>query len=1513
MLFRICSRFSSLMIGTVLNSVCLYLFIFHLSFSLQSQEICRTYPFHEHLLKTNSEYKKQFEYNEAQLFNLQKQKINTRAKMQLVMPVVIHLVVPPGSRIGQNNNLTDLQVLQGLDYLNDAFANQGSFNTNTGLDTEIRFCLAVRDPNGKPTNGITRTESLFVADTVPCSPYGTSSANDGLIKNLVNWNCRDYLNIWLVTDLYDTGFGCGLAGYAYFPGAPCTVDGVVQEARYWNSISGTRVTAHEVGHYLSLHHTFNGGCSNNDCMRDGDQVCDTPPDNSPSFAACNTNSCSTDSPDLPDDNTNYMDYTSCTPMHFTQGQKDRMIAALNSSRSTLLKSSACIPVADLDASILALDLPSPICDPLVCPKLVIKNTGKNSINSLSIQIQYNNNLPLSYNWNGLINQNQLATIQLDCSLLMVGTQSLKLWIQNVNSQLDQYSLNDSISTQFIIFPKPNLQVQKINGSHCISDGIARLNTQNGTPPFLYQMLPLQYTQNFPIFSLLSPRNYSAIVQDYNLCRDTISVNIPDSCTSNIPKNFVTNRDALYLGNDCYRLTDATYAQVGSVWYEQRINLQQSFDVVFDMNLGCLDGNGADGIAFVLQPVSTAIGSTGGGLGYAGVMPSVAVEFDTYQNCCNNTRVYSTVDANDPAQDHMAITTNGSVNHLSPNNLVGPVDIINGQNAEDCMFHSVRISWSAEQKKLDVYYDCKLKLSYTGDIVNTVFKGDPTVYFGFTGATGGSINVQQVCFKYISFLDKIADQTICKGSEIQIAADDDFVNYDWTPKIGLDKPNIRNPNFSPDTTTEYVVTMKDNCGFTVRDTVIINVIDFKLNIEAVYHDPCADSIHADLKINELPKITGALYSLDGIQFDSIHEFYNLGVGTQVIYIKIGNCIKSTLFTIKPVKHLQDSLISMNAVRCNQKGNIIVQAIYGFPPYEYYLDNLPQQKSGSFFNLDSGWHKLTIVDSLGCSLEKNYYISYLNSKLSLNIINSDLEISCKDTSTFIQLESNGTSPLYFYKLDALSENNHGEFIGMKTGIHTVYSYDQFGCSSDSLKFEIKNEIRHKKDSIQAKICKDEFFKVGNSVYRLAGNYVDSLLSFEACDSVVYTSLSYHPDFNLSSSHTICEGDFVQVGPSHYFTDGIYTDSLSSQYGCDSIITTTVNVLKRQRISIRQEICEGSFFTVGQNQYSRPGSYVDTIIDSRNCDSIVSLSLMVHPVFSVPNPQTICETETISVGPNSYSQTGKYIDTLLSRFGCDSIIFTDLIVNKRSYTQLRQEICDGERFTVGLHQYSKSGTYHDTLINAKRCDSIIQLDLLVNLHKQQTLRLSTCENEPVTINGEKYYRSGSFKQNLKSHQNCDSILTVELEVFDTNIVFQEYILCNGDSFMVGQRYYYLPGKYVDSLNTNHGCDSTVNTALKNGDDFYCDSLHCRLYIPTVFSPNQDGINDEFQFYSDVFDVQLLKIYDRWGGLMFQSNELSPRWNGLNFEGRQLNPGVYIFYIEGVCDSGKKLKKVGEVTLVR
>src|SRR5690348_4771839 len=128
--------------------------------------------------------------------------------------------------------------------------------------------------------------------------------------------------------------------------------------------------------------------------------------------------------------------------------------------------------------------------------------------------------------------------------------------------------------------------------------------------------------------------------------------------------YVLNGEASQNDCNCYTLTRDENFVSGSVWNKNKISLDQPFSYYFNIYLGC-DAHGADGIAFILQPVSTSLGAVGEGLGFQGISPSVGVTVDTYQNFNDN----------DPAYDHIAIQTNGVIKHDTSTDLTGPVQAL----------------------------------------------------------------------------------------------------------------------------------------------------------------------------------------------------------------------------------------------------------------------------------------------------------------------------------------------------------------------------------------------------------------------------------------------------------------------------------------------------------------------------------------------------------------------------------------------------------------------------------------------------------------------------------------------------------------------------------------------------------------------------------------------------------------------------------------------------------------------
>ena len=227
-----------------------------------------------------------------------------------------------------------------------------------------------------------------------------------------------------------------------------------------------------------------------------------------------------------------------------------------------------------------------------------------------------------------------------------------------------------------------------------------------------------------------------------------------SIPSRSAAQYILNGSATQNSCNCYTLTPAQFTQSGSVWNSNKINLNNSFDFNFNVFLGCQDANGADGIVFILQPISTSLGSSGEGMGFQGISPSIGIALDTWQNLNNN----------DPVFDHISIQANGVVTHGT--DLAGPVQASEtNTNIEDCAWHNFRIKWNANALSLEIFFDGVLRLSFTGNLVSTYFNGDPNVYWGFTGATGGAHNLQQFCTALDPAFSIAPNDAVCFGTPV----------------------------------------------------------------------------------------------------------------------------------------------------------------------------------------------------------------------------------------------------------------------------------------------------------------------------------------------------------------------------------------------------------------------------------------------------------------------------------------------------------------------------------------------------------------------------------------------------------------------------------------------------------------------------------------------------------------------------------------------------------------------------
>lgn len=376
-------------------------------------------------------------------------KDNANAKTSAItIPVVVHIIYK-----NNTENISDAQIQSQIDVLNEDFRRLNQDASNTPLDfmpyaadMQIEFCLAKRYL-GVPTNGIVRKQTSIAefplySDSVFFTNYGGSSA----------WNTNRYLNIW-VCDIAGP-----IMGWAQFPAsANPQTDGIVIDYERFGTIGTVsqpyhkgRTTTHEVGHWLSLFHLW----GDNPCG--DDFVTDTPQQEEANFS-CNIHpkpSCGNNG----DMFMNFMDYSDDYCMNlFTEGQKQRVMATMNTYRTGLISSDGCqaITMSTTDAGIVAIINPNTQdveCASPVYPKVVLKNFGTDNLFVTTIQYAVDGGNPQFQVWNGVLAQNETDTILL-AGIPASGTaHTLSVSSINPNNSTDINPLNDeqtiSFSTQY---------------------------------------------------------------------------------------------------------------------------------------------------------------------------------------------------------------------------------------------------------------------------------------------------------------------------------------------------------------------------------------------------------------------------------------------------------------------------------------------------------------------------------------------------------------------------------------------------------------------------------------------------------------------------------------------------------------------------------------------------------------------------------------------------------------------------------------------------------------------------------------------------------------------------------------------------------------------------------------------------------------------------------------------------------------------------------------------------------
>jgi len=319
-----------------------------------------------------------------------------------------------------------------------------------------------------------------------------------------------------------------------------------------------------------------------------------------------------------------------------------------------------------------------------------------------------------------------------------------------------------------------------------------------------------------------------------------------------------------------------------------------------------------------------------------------------------------------------------------------------------------------------------------------------------------------------------------------------------------------------------------------------------------------------------------------------------------------------------------------------------------------------------------------------------------------------------------------------------------------------------------------------------------------------------------------------------------------------------------GCTSAVSSTnvsiTNIPNVPAISSNGPLCEGSALQL--TSAAVPG--VTFIWNGPN--SFTS---------NFPNPV---------INPVTLNNAGQYSLYLVAGVCTSDVATLDLVVNPNTGSTITHEMCSGESYTFAGNNYGHSGSYSIIVPNSYGCDSVITLNLTVHPNPEADF------SAPVNVS-----LGNPLMQVYDNSFNASNVIYL----FNGTIINQadwDYTFQNEGVYLITQ------------IVSNGDCRDSLTKEVNVNP-------YTNIFIPNSFTVNEDGLNEEFKVIGSYIEEFEMSIFDRWGELVFQSNNIYEGWNGgfKNDLGKVMKQDTYVYKIKYTEFKGEKKQIIGHVNLLR
>ncbi|MDB4534353.1 SBBP repeat-containing protein [Vicingaceae bacterium] len=299
----------------------------------------------------------------------------------------------------------------------------------------------------------------------------------------------------------------------------------------------------------------------------------------------------------------------------------------------------------------------------------------------------------------------------------------------------------------------------------------------------------------------------------------------------------------------------------------------------------------------------------------------------------------------------------------------------------------------------------------------------------------------------------------------------------------------------------------------------------------------------------------------------------------------------------------------------------------------------------------------------------------------------------------------------------------------------------------------------------------------------------------------------------------------------------------------------------------------------------------------------------------------------GGNGYPITPGVYDT--SHNGnADGFVTKLNICNTSSSTSITA--CESYISPSGNYSWNSSNIYVDTIPNSYGCDSIMTINLTINNNSFSIINESACLSYVSPSGNNIWTTTNTYFDTIPNSEGCDSLITINLTIYNNSSFIMADTVCTNYTSPSGIYSWTNSGTYFDTIANSIGCDSllTINLIVNPNDDFcivISDSL--KFIVPNVFSPNNDGHNDNFSIEvagGNLINQINIRIFNRWGqefrAVTFTNSELKQReskrliiWDGRTSSGKEVAEGTYFYVLEYLLENGEQNLLKGSVSLLK